>query len=278
MAETWLRTHVLSIFPSQNISAVVVGHGVICNAREKAHWGMALPSVKNIQHALSRWGLEREILVSSAFSSDCLRENGSPIETLKPLLRHLWHSNSPYLSDTPSLVSAHRAALENSGFSHFTEIWWMKEREPLRRTLSPAFQNPKSSFSFIPVSSPSEIPVALAPASSSDASPPYAPPPCAARQMAAPPAGWEQAWCVAKPTAPSELLQDAMDYACGEGGADCEEIKPQGSCFYPNNIISHASFAFNSYWQRSKSSGGSCDFNGIAALIGSDPSTAFSSV
>ncbi|KAK1301086.1 Glucan endo-1,3-beta-glucosidase 13 [Acorus calamus] len=63
-----------------------------------------------------------------------------------------------------------------------------------------------------------------------------------------------------------------MDYACGEGGADCGDIGPKGRCFYPDTVVAHASFAFNSYWQRTKRVGGSCSFGGTAVLISDDPS------
>nr|XP_010905646.1 glucan endo-1,3-beta-glucosidase 13 [Elaeis guineensis] len=79
-------------------------------------------------------------------------------------------------------------------------------------------------------------------------------------------------WCVAKPTVPAEKLQGAMDYACGEGGADCKEIRPNGRCYYPDTVVAHASYAFNSYWQKTKHTGGSCSFDGTAVLITSDPS------
>ncbi|KAK6793558.1 hypothetical protein RDI58_007011 [Solanum bulbocastanum] len=79
-------------------------------------------------------------------------------------------------------------------------------------------------------------------------------------------------WCVAKPSVPPETLQEALDYACGEGDADCEAISPSGSCFYPDTIVAHASYAFNSYWQKTKGNGGTCGFGGTAMLINSDPS------
>ncbi|KAK3221196.1 hypothetical protein Dsin_008221 [Dipteronia sinensis] len=64
-----------------------------------------------------------------------------------------------------------------------------------------------------------------------------------------------------------------MDYACGEGGADCEEISPpHGSCFYPDTLVAHASYAFNNYWQKTKRNGGTCNFGGTAMLINADPS------
>ncbi|KAG9158799.1 hypothetical protein Leryth_013694 [Lithospermum erythrorhizon] len=79
-------------------------------------------------------------------------------------------------------------------------------------------------------------------------------------------------WCVAKPSVPPETLQEALDFACGEGGADCEEIQPSGNCYFPETIVAHASYAFNSYWQKTKTNGGTCGFGGTAMLINSDPS------
>lgn len=78
-------------------------------------------------------------------------------------------------------------------------------------------------------------------------------------------------WCVAKPTVPNPVLQHAMDYACG-AGADCKSIQPNGLCYSPDTMVAHASFAFNSYWQKNKNIGGTCDFGGTAMLITMDPS------
>lgn len=78
-------------------------------------------------------------------------------------------------------------------------------------------------------------------------------------------------WCVAKPTVPDSIIQAAMDYACGSG-ADCKSIQPNKPCFQPNTMIAHASFAFNSYWQNTKGTGGTCDFGGTAMLVTVDPS------
>ncbi|CAN6553766.1 unnamed protein product [Malus baccata var. baccata] len=61
-----------------------------------------------------------------------------------------------------------------------------------------------------------------------------------------------------------------MNYACGSG-ADCASIQPNGSCFMPNTLFAHASYAFNSYWQRTKVAGGTCSFGGTAMLVTVDP-------
>ncbi|KAL3503767.1 hypothetical protein ACH5RR_038216 [Cinchona calisaya] len=78
-------------------------------------------------------------------------------------------------------------------------------------------------------------------------------------------------WCVAKPSVPGPIIQEAMSYACASG-AECDQIQPSGSCFEPNSLIAHASYAFNSYWQRTKVAGGTCEFGGAAILVTLDPS------
>jgi hypothetical protein len=70
---------------------------------------------------------------------------------------------------------------------------------------------------------------------------------------------------------PDPIIQEAMNYACGSG-ADCDSIQPSGSCFEPNTLFAHASYAFNSYWQRTRVAGGSCSFGGTAILVTVDPS------
>jgi len=78
-------------------------------------------------------------------------------------------------------------------------------------------------------------------------------------------------WCVARSDATYDALQTALDYACG-AGADCLPLQSQGLCFLPNTIQAHASYAFNSYYQRRARAPGSCDFAGTATIATSDPS------
>ncbi|XP_059447654.1 PLASMODESMATA CALLOSE-BINDING PROTEIN 3 [Corylus avellana] len=78
-------------------------------------------------------------------------------------------------------------------------------------------------------------------------------------------------WCVARSDASEQALQTALDYACGTGG-DCSPIQSNGLCYLPNTIQAHASYAFNSYFQRKAMAPGSCDFSGTATIAQTDPS------
>ncbi|KAJ8749325.1 hypothetical protein K2173_018809 [Erythroxylum novogranatense] len=78
-------------------------------------------------------------------------------------------------------------------------------------------------------------------------------------------------WCVASGEAGKEKLQAALDYACGEGGADCRPIQPDSTCYKPNTLEAHASFAFNSYYQKQGRAGGSCYFGGAAYVVTQQP-------
>ncbi|KAL2325630.1 hypothetical protein Fmac_024688 [Flemingia macrophylla] len=86
------------------------------------------------------------------------------------------------------------------------------------------------------------------------------------------PATQGQSWCVAKQGASESALQSALDYACGMGGADCSQIQQGGSCYSPVTLQSHASFAFNSYYQKNPAPT-SCDFGGTATLVNTNPSS-----
>ncbi|KAM7271031.1 hypothetical protein ACFE04_030245 [Oxalis oulophora] len=64
----------------------------------------------------------------------------------------------------------------------------------------------------------------------------------------------------------------ALDWACGRGGADCHKIQQNQACFLPNTIRAHASFAFNSYYQKFKHQGATCYFSSAAMITDLNPS------
>nr|CAD1837846.1 unnamed protein product [Ananas comosus var. bracteatus] len=278
--------------PSKNITTIVVGRGILCNRGREHLWGLITPSVKSLHYSVVRWGLEKEIKVGADFS-ECLRNPAllSSFE-LKPLLSLLLQD-----ANFVCLVSSSQLeVVERLGFYRNGNIRVMKEPKPIRRKLySLRFGSNPFGFEAYgrrhkPPSFPFPPPLLWHPIPHLKPFPFPCPflrthPMCSRsrrclrawrRQQWRRPRGRGRRdgglWCVAKPTVPEEKLQEAMDYACGEGGADCEEIKPNGSCYYPDNVVAHASYAFNSYWQMTKQRGGSCGFDGTALLVNTDPS------
>lgn len=79
-------------------------------------------------------------------------------------------------------------------------------------------------------------------------------------------------WCVASENADEKKLQEALNYACGEGKADCSPIQPGASCYSPDTLAAHASYAFNSYYQKNSRATGTCDFGGAAYVVTQAPS------
>lgn len=79
-------------------------------------------------------------------------------------------------------------------------------------------------------------------------------------------------WCVARPEASNGSLADGINWACGKGGADCMPVQQGQVCYQPNTFQNHASYAFNSYYQKSGDNLAACNFNGTAMTTNTDPS------
>uniref|UniRef100_A0ACD5YCL6 Uncharacterized protein n=1 Tax=Avena sativa TaxID=4498 RepID=A0ACD5YCL6_AVESA len=86
--------------------------------------------------------------------------------------------------------------------------------------------------------------------------------------------GASATWCIARTGAPTKSLVAGLNYACSPaGGGDCAPIQAgSGLCFLPNTLAAHASYAYNSVFQRSGAAPGGCDFAGTATITLTDPS------
>ncbi|KAL4343805.1 hypothetical protein AHAS_Ahas11G0115100 [Arachis hypogaea] len=313
MAETWLKTNVLAHYPAVRITTIVINLD-LCNLGVKNNnynherkLNLVLPSLKNIYHSLKRWGLENDIKVSISFSLDCfpihsLRHLKMAKYNLKPLLEFLQSVNSTYSliphsgfshfsQQSLSLVSSHLDFMKNLGFLNLKKVNVLGIASKIRKLSEisepPIMEADYPSLGGYAIKNPN-FPPTGAPSKSPLPSPSPAPspnsfntlPPCKPiGHHGSPEAELEQAqksWCVAKPSVPAQKLQQALEYACGEGGGDCEEILPTGKCYNPDSVVAHASYAFNSYWQKNKRNGGTCYFGGTAMLVNSDPISSIS--
>ncbi|KDP42112.1 hypothetical protein JCGZ_01900 [Jatropha curcas] len=79
-------------------------------------------------------------------------------------------------------------------------------------------------------------------------------------------------FCVAKQNADPAKLKEGLNWACGQGGANCTPIQQGHPCFAPDTYQNHASYAYNDYYQKMRGAGGTCDFDGTATTTTIDPS------
>ncbi|KAL2924125.1 putative glucan endo-1 3-beta-glucosidase A6 [Bienertia sinuspersici] len=80
-------------------------------------------------------------------------------------------------------------------------------------------------------------------------------------------------WCVVDRMANDTELGSALRSTCSLLNGTCESaLGPGKHCYEPVSVVWHASYAFNAYWAKFRSSGVACYFGGLASLTPHDPS------
>ncbi|WOL14496.1 glucan endo-1,3-beta-D-glucosidase-like isoform X1 [Canna indica] len=82
--------------------------------------------------------------------------------------------------------------------------------------------------------------------------------------------GQQKTWCVAKPSSDEATLIANLNYACSQ--VDCGVLQRGCACFYPDNLMSHASIAMNLYYQSRGRNYWNCYFKNTALIVTTDPS------
>ena len=80
----------------------------------------------------------------------------------------------------------------------------------------------------------------------------------------------QKTWCVARPSSDHATLLANIDYACSQ--VDCRIMQKGCPCFYPDNLINHASIAMNLYYNSKGKNQWNCDFRGSGLIVITDPS------
>jgi hypothetical protein len=65
-------------------------------------------------------------------------------------------------------------------------------------------------------------------------------------------------------------VQTALNWACSQ--VNCAPTSVGGTCFIPNTIWAHSSWAFNAYFNSMNGAQDSCNFSGTAYISSHDPS------
>ena len=76
--------------------------------------------------------------------------------------------------------------------------------------------------------------------------------------------------CVAKPSSDEATLTAHVNYACSQ--VDCKVLQKGNPCFYPDNLMSHASVAMNLYYQARGRNYWNCHFKNSGLVTITDPS------
>jgi hypothetical protein len=87
--------------------------------------------------------------------------------------------------------------------------------------------------------------------------------------------GGQQQWCVPMPAADELMLQENIDFACGQDGVDCSAIRPGGTCYEPDTPQGHAAYAMNLYFHSRGQHARDCDFGETGLVTTVDPSKIF---
>jgi len=79
--------------------------------------------------------------------------------------------------------------------------------------------------------------------------------------------------CQANRTASQSGLIGALGWVCGQGGLDCAPINPGGANFYPDTVLAHCDWAFNSYYRSHRYNQGvdACNFSGLGSIVPPTP-------
>lgn len=242
-AEFWVVTNVVPFLPATKIRHILAGNDVVTSSPGNAYF--LVPAMLNLHSALVAARLDGRVKVSSALSEVPLAPAWSTVTG--HLLRFLKETGSPlFLKSHPSeatdtKVDGVYGAMRALNFSGIPVIAAGSEELGAGEALV--------YHSYL-----------------------YDRPGEGRRRSLATGTG-TGTFCLALQNADPTALQAGLNWACGQGHADCSAIQPGGPCYKQNNLPALASYAYNDYYHKMASTGATCSFNGTATTTASDPSS-----
>ncbi|KAF3959626.1 hypothetical protein CMV_015576 [Castanea mollissima] len=276
-AANWVSHNVVAHYPVTNITAISVGSEVLTTIPNAAT--VLVNALKFIHSALVASNLDRQIKVSTPLSSSIILDSFPPSQAffnrswnpvLVPMLNFLQSTVTE--SGWPSKGDANEpdATLENANTYNSNLI-----RHVLNKTGTP--KHPGIAVSTYIYELYNEDTKA-GPVSEknwglfdANGSPIYILHLTGSGLVLANDTT-NQTYCAVKNGADPKMVQAALDWACGAGKVDCTPLSQGQSCYEPDNVLAHATYAFDSYYHQMGKAPGTCDFKGVAAITTTDPS------
>nr|CAD1824166.1 unnamed protein product [Ananas comosus var. bracteatus] len=255
--DTWLKNSILPYYPAAAITYITVGAEVTESPNNVS--ALVVPAMTNVLTALKKVGLHKRIRVSSTHSLGILSRsfppsagafNSSYAYFLKPMLEFLVENQSPFMVDIYPYY-AYRDSPSNVSLSYalFSPTAPNETRDGIREELGLFYPDQTSVYS-LDWTGKGNVDIATGANITSS----------------------NETWCVASSNASEADLQNALNWACGSGNVDCSPIQPSQPCYQPDTLASHASYAFNSYYQQNGATDVACSFGGAGVRTTKDPS------
>ncbi|KAF2314539.1 hypothetical protein GH714_027417 [Hevea brasiliensis] len=262
-AAAWINKNVASYVPSTNITAIAVGNEVLTSIPNAA--AVLVPAMNYLHKALVSSNLNFQVKVSTPQSMDVIPKPFPPStatfsstwnSTIYQLLQFLKNTNSMF----DAMVDATYYAIDTFNISGIPIIvtetgwpWLGGANEPDATVENAETFNNNLIRRVLNDSGPPIYTLGLSTSNRITGNS-------------------SVTFCAAKQNADSAKLQEGLNWACGQGGANCTAIQQGHPCYLPNTYQNHASYAYNDYYQKMHSTGGTCDFDGTATTTTVDPS------
>ncbi|KAJ8432595.1 hypothetical protein Cgig2_008680 [Carnegiea gigantea] len=266
-AAAWIDRNVVPYYPDTLITAIAVGDEVLTTMPSTAP--LLFPAIQSLYNALVASNLHTRIKVSTPHSASIILDpfppsqaffNTSMTQYLLPIFKFLSKTQSPIMMNLyPYYVFMENKGvvpLENSLFKPLTPSKEMVDPNTLLHYTNVYDAMIDSTYFSLKNLNITDVVVMVSETGGT----------FLANDTT------NQTYCIAMDGVDTKTLQAALDWACGPGRANCSEIQPGEPCYQPNNVESHASYAFDSYYQKQGRASGSCDFKGVAMITTSDPS------
>ncbi|KAK4374158.1 hypothetical protein RND71_004835 [Anisodus tanguticus] len=257
-ANRWVRDNVLSYYPNTMIRYILVGNEVLSNKDDQSLWYAIVPAMRNIKKSIDEHNIHN-IKIGTPLAMDILQTSFPPSSGEFRVLQYpvaIAETGWPNGGDYDEIgANTYNAATYNRNL-----IRRITSQPPIGTPARPGSAIPTFIFSLYDENQKGVL-------------------------------GTERHWGLLHPNgrpiydidltgqipeAEFSKLPQPNNNGPFHGklwrNGTCDEIAPGKSCYQPVSIVSHANYAFSSYWAKFRKDGETCHFNELAVQSTIDPS------